>query len=341
MTTRAPASRAPTRDPVSWLYPACPARREGWLEVGDGHRLRWEEAGDPAGAPVVVLHGGPGSGVAPEHRRFFDPRRYRVILLDQRGAGQSTPRAATHANTTWHLVSDLERLRETLGVARWHVFGGSWGSTLALAYAETHPERIRSLVLRGLFLGRPHEVRWLYRPGLVSQLQPEAWEDFLGPLPPDDRTDPEAAYRRLLASSDRAAVIRACRAFARWEAVLSHLINPPEALACFDPTAPVDVTAQPEVAEALTRLELHYFAHGCFLSTPDQLLAEVGRIRHIPTAIVHGRYDLVCPVATALDLARAFPEAELQVVADGGHSAFDAPIARALVAATDRFAHLP
>jgi proline iminopeptidase len=329
-----------TRDPLSWLYPPSLARREGWLEVGDGHRLRWEEAGCPDGAPVILLHGGPGFGVAPDHRRFFDPRRYRVILVDQRGAGQSTPRAATHANTTWHLVSDLERLREALGVDRWHVFGGSWGSTLALAYAETHPARVRSLVLRGIFLGRPHEVRWLYAPGLLSQLHPEAWEDLLAPLPPEDRDDPEAGYRRLLTSPDRAAVIRACRAFARWEAVLSHVITPPEALAAFDPLAPVDVTAPPEAAEALTRLELHYFAHGCFLR-PDQLLADVGRIRHIPTAIVHGRYDLVCPVATALDLARALPEAALQLVADGGHSAFDPPIARALVAATDRFAHLP
>jgi proline iminopeptidase len=329
----------PRRDPLSWLYPPIPARHEGRLEVGDGHALYWEESGAPDGWPVVVLHGGPGAGTGPDHRRFFDPTRYRVILVDQRGAGRSTPHACTDANTTWHLVADLERLRALLGVSRWHVFGGSWGSTLALAYAEAYPEAVSALILRGIFLGRPEEIAWLHEEAGLPQVFPEAWQAFLAPLAPEERAEPLAGYARLLASPDRATVLRAARAFAGWETLLSHVVAPPEALAPFAPDAPLPPEGSPDVGLALAALELHYFRHGCFLRAPDQLLADVGRIRHIPTAIVHGRLDLVCPIRSALALAEAFPEADLHVIGDGGHSAFDAPIARALVAATDRLAH--
>jgi proline iminopeptidase len=318
----------PLRDPLTWLYPPIEAHASGTLEVGDGHALYWEASGNPQGKPVVFLHGGPGGAISPKHRQFFDPARYRVVLFDQRGAGKSTPLAGLAHNTTWDLVADIERLRSHLGIARWQVFGGSWGSTLALAYAETHPEVVTELVLRGIFLGRPHEIDWLYREGTLSEIHPEGWADFIAPVPESERGDLLQAYARLLASPDAAVRLRAARAWTTWETLLSRLVPLRE-----------DLEAAQSEAEAipLSAIEVHYFVNGCFFRTPNQLLEDIGRIRHIPTLIVQGRYDLVCPLKSAWELAQAMPGADLQIVADAGHSAFDPPLTRALVAATDRF----
>lgn len=319
--------RAP-RDPVTWLYPEISPYDEGHLDVGDGHRVWYEQCGRPDGKPVVFLHGGPGGGLSPAHRRFFDPSRYRVVLFDQRGAGRSTPHASLEHNTTWDLVADIERLRVHLGLERWQVFGGSWGSTLALAYAQAFPERVTELVLRGIFLGRPQEIAWTFREDTVAMVFPDAWERFVAPVPIDERQDLVGAYHRLVTSEDEAVRLGAARAWSVWETVLSHIVASPDDIAEAEKDAD---------ALAVSRIEIHYFIHGCFLRTPDQLLSDVPKIRHIPAIIVHGRHDLVCPMQSAWDLARAWPEADLQIIGDAGHSAFEPPISRALVAATDRF----
>lgn len=321
-------TRAP-RDPLTWLYPPIEPFDSGHLDVGDGHRVWFERCGDPHGKPVVFLHGGPGAGLSPEHRRFFDPARYHIVLFDQRGAGKSTPHASLDHNTTWDLVADVERLRAHVGIDRWMVFGGSWGSTLALAYAEAHPERVSELVLRGVFLGRPWEVAWAYRADGVGRVFPDAWERFVAPVPVGERGDLVGAYRRLLASDDEATRVGAARAWSVWETELSHIVASPEDIA----EAEVD-----DDAVSVSKIEIHYFDHGCFLRGEDQLLDDVGRIRHIPAVIVQGRHDLVCPMQSAWELARAWPEADLQIIGDAGHSAFEPAITRALVAATDRFA---
>ena len=309
------------------LYPPIEPLRSGLLDVGDGHRLYWEECGRPDGLPVVFLHGGPGSGCEAWHRRFFDPARYRIALFDQRGSGRSTPHASLDANTTPHLVADVERLRALLDIERWVVFGGSWGSTLGLAYAQAHPERVLGLVLRGIFLCRSRDVQWFYQSG-ADRVFPEAWADYLAPIPAEERGDLVAAYHRRLTDPDPGVREAAARAWSVWEGSTSCLRPNPDVLAHF---------AAPSVAVSLARIECHYFMHGSFLE-PDQLLREARRLAGIPGYIVHGRYDVVCPVEQAVALHRAWPSAELQIVPDAGHSAAEPGIARRLVAATDALA---
>ncbi len=309
------------------LYPALEPYRTWQLPVDDVHTLRVEECGNPHGLPVVFLHGGPGAGIALYHRRFFDPARYRVVLFDQRGAGHSTPFAELRENTTWHLVADLETLRERLGIERWVVFGGSWGSTLALAYAQTHPERVLGLVLRGIFLCRPAEIRWFYEEGGASWILPDKWQRYAAAIPPHERGDMLEAYWRRLSSDDAAVRLAAARAWGAWEGGSITLKDSPETEASF---------AAPEVALSLARIEAHFFRHGGWLE-PDQLLRDVPKIRHIPATIVHGRYDIICPVKSAFDLAAVWPEADFQVVLSG-HAATEPAIVDQLVQATDRLA---
>ena len=309
------------------MYPAIEPYDSGMLDVGDGHQVYWESCGTPGAKPAVLLHGGPGAGLSPEHRRLFDPARYQVMLFDQRGCGRSTPNASLEANTTWDLVDDIERLRVIAGVDRWSVFGGSWGSTLALAYAETHPDRVTDMVLRGIFTVRREEIAWYYQEG-ASWLYPDLWESFLAPIPAEERSDLVAAYRRRLVADDPAVRLEAARAWSLWEGQTITLLPNP---------ALREVFAQDEYALAFARIENHYFVHDAFLE-PGQLLRDASRLRHIPGVIVQGRYDLATPMRTAWDLHRAWPEADFQVVADAGH-AFDEPgILHRLIEATDRFA---
>lgn len=318
----------PRKDPLTWAYPEIEPFRKGRLPVTDGHELYFEESGNPKGKPVVFLHGGPGGSTSPNHRRFFDPRAYRIVLVDQRGCGLSTPHASLEANTTWHLVSDLECLRLHLGIERWQVFGGSWGSTLALAYAQKHPNRVTELVLRGIFLLRKQEIDWFYQHG-ASHVFPEAWQTFLEYIPIAERGDLLTAYHARLTGDDPAVRSAAARVWSQWEAATSKLLVDPQLIADFEDEA---------VATAFARIESHYFMHRGFLEPQDQLLRDVARIRHIPAVIVQGRYDMVCPMESAWALHRAWPEADLVITPDAGHSAFEPANSRALVAATDRFA---
>jgi proline iminopeptidase len=310
------------------LYPPIEPGRHGYLAVDHGHEIYWEECGNPRGKPVVFLHGGPGAGCDARARRFFDPARYRICLFDQRGCGRSRPHASLEHNTTWDLVADIERLREHLGVERWQVFGGSWGSTLALAYAEAHPARITELVLRGIFMLRKRELDWFYQEG-ASALYPDRWEDYLAPIPPAERGDLMRAFHRRLTGSDRAAAQAAARAWALWEGATSFLLTDEENLRRW---------GEDEFALAVARIECHYFVHGGFFERESQLLDGIPRIRHLPAVIVQGRHDVVCPMFTAWELHQAWPEAEFRVVADAGHSAFEPGITDALIRVTDRFA---
>ena len=318
------------------LYPSVEPRLSGRLEVGDGHRLYWEECGNPDGKPVVFVHGGPGGGCGPVHRRFFDPARYRIVLFDQRGCGRSTPHASAadadlSSNTTWHLVADLERLRVARGIERWQVFGGSWGSTLALAYAQTHPDVVTELVLRGIFTLRRSELDWYYNGG-AANLAPQWWERFEAPLRARFGDLPAgfdriAGYHELLADPDPAVHRPAGVAWTTWEAATSTL-EFSQAL--------VDEFSDPAFALAFARIENHYFVHGGWLAE-GQLIAGVDAIRSIPAVIVQGRYDLPCPARTAWDLHRAWPQADLRLV-QAGHAATEPAIAAELVRATDSFA---
>ena len=310
------------------LYPEIEPHSTGTLRVSSLHSIYYEESGNPEGKPVVFLHGGPGGGTDPKQRRFFDPQAYRIVLFDQRGCGQSTPHAELRENTTWDLVADIEKLRSHLAIDRWQVFGGSWGSTLALAYAQTHPRRVTELVLRGIFLLRRAELLWFYQDG-ASALFPDAWEAFLAPIPSAERGDLMKAYHRRLTSDDPATRLEAARAWSVWEASTSFLLQRPDYIAN---------AAGDDFALAFARIEAHYFVHHGFLEREQQLIENIGRLRHIPSVIVQGRYDVVCPMASAWQLHRAWPEAELVVVPDAGHSAFEPGILEALVAATDRFA---
>ena len=310
------------------LYPAIEPFRSGWLDVGDGHEIYFEESGNPDGKACVFVHGGPGGGSSPEARQFFDPERYRIVVFDQRGCGQSRPHASLEANTTWHLVADMERLRDELGIERWLVFGGSWGSTLALAYAQTHPDRVTELVLRGIFLLRPQEIHWFYQEG-ASALYPDSWEAYLAPIPKEEHDDLLNAFHRRLTCDDETMRLAAARAWSVWEASASFLIQNQDFM---------DKLDAPDAALAMARIECHYFVNGGFFESPNQLLENIDRIRHIPAIIVQGRYDVVCPAVTAWDLHRAWPEADFQLIQDAGHSAFDRANAQALVAATDSFA---
>jgi len=309
------------------MYPEIEPYRTHRLAVDDTHTLYVEECGNPDGLPVVFLHGGPGAGLAPYHRRFFDPARYRIVLFDQRGAGKSTPFAELADNTTWHLVADIEAIREQLGIERWVAFGGSWGSTLALAYAQTHPERVLGLVLRGIFLCRPEEIRWFYEEGGASWLLPEKWQRYVAAIPPEERGAMMEAYWRRLTSDDEAVRLAAAQAWGMWEGGSLTLEESPETEASF---------AAPEVALSLARIEAHFFRNNAWFE-PGQLLRDVTKLRHIPTTIVHGRYDLICPVKNATDLAAGWPEADFHVVL-AGHAASEPAIVDVLVQATDRLA---
>lgn len=310
------------------LYPAIEPYDHGFLKVDDRHSLYFEQCGNPQGKPVVMIHGGPGGGCSDNMRRFHDPQKYRIILLDQRGAGRSKPHADLVDNTTWHLVADLEALRKHLGVTRWQVFGGSWGSTLALAYAQAHPDVVTELVLRGIFMLRRWELEWFYQEG-ASRLYPDAWDHYLKPIPPVERADLISAYHRRLTADDRAVRVEAARAWSVWEGATSFLHQDPHFMQAHEAD---------DFALAFARIECHYFVNGGFFEVEDQLLRDIDRIRRIPTVIVHGRYDVVCPIQNAWDLHKAWPESELIVVGDAGHSAFEPGNADALIRATDRFA---
>jgi len=310
------------------LYPVVEPRRSGWLRVSPLHEIYWEESGNPAGKPAVFVHGGPGAGSSPVARGFFDPRRYRIVVFDQRGCGRSRPAACLEDNTTWHLVADMERLREHLGIEQWLVFGGSWGSTLALAYAQSHPRRVSELVLRGIFMLRKAEIDWFYQQG-ASAIFPDRWEDYVAAIPKRERGDLVAAFHRRLTSPSRALQLKAARAWAVWEAATSFLHANEDNVAKW---------SEDEFAIAVARIECHYFVNKGFLASEDQLLSGVRRIRRIPAVIVQGRYDVVCPMMTAWELHRAWPEAEFVVVPDAGHSALEPGITHELITATDRFA---
>jgi proline iminopeptidase len=330
MTTLDRLPRGTARRP---LYPELSPHHVGRLRVSAVHDLHFEESGNPRGKPVVFLHGGPGGGTEPKYRRFFDPDHYRIVLFDQRGSGKSTPHASLEDNTTWHLVSDIEALRMHLGIEKWQVFGGSWGSTLAIAYAQTHPERVTELVLRGIFLLRKQEIDWFYQRG-ASALFADAWEAYLAPIPENERGDLVRAYHRRLTSDDRRVRAEAARAWSVWEGSTS----------CLFPNADlVERYAGGEFAEAFARIECHYFVNdGFFDPARDPLSAtRVDRIRHIPAVIVQGRYDVVCPMETAWALHRAWPEADLRIVPDAGHSAMEPGNIHELVSATDRFRERP
>lgn len=311
------------------LYPPIEPFDSGRLKVSTVHEIYYEQSGNPNGKPAVFLHGGPGGGLVPEYRQFFHPDKYRVVLFDQRGAGKSTPHAHLEDNTTWDLVEDIERLRRHMGIESWLVFGGSWGSTLALAYAQTHPERVTALVLRGIFLCRPQEIRWFYEEGGASAIFPDIWEEFIRVIPESERGNMLAAYHRRLMSDDEAVRLEAARAWSLWEASTSKLFPDPDLIEHF---------SDPHTALALARIECHYFVNNSFFETDDYLIDNVNRIRHIPAVIVQGRYDVVCPATSAWALHQAWPEAQLHIVPDAGHSATETGITSALVAATDRFA---
>ncbi len=313
--------------PMRQLYPEIAPYRTHRLAVDALHTLYVEECGNPDGLPVVFLHGGPGVGLSDYHRRFFDPARYRIVLFDQRGAGRSTPHAELRENTTWHLVADIEAIRERLGIERWVTFGGSWGSTLALAYAQKHPERVLGLVLRGIFLCRPEEIRWFYEEGGASWILPEKWQRYAAAIPEEERGAMLDAYWRRLTDEDEAVRLAAAQAWGAWEGGGVTLEESPATEAGF---------ASPQVALSLARIEAHYFRNGGWLA-PGQLLREVDRIRHIPATIVHGRYDLICPAKSAVELARAWPEADFHMVL-AGHAASEPAITDALLRATDALA---
>lgn len=310
------------------FYPEISTYDTGRLQVDDRHSLYYEQCGNPDGKPVVLLHGGPGAGCSDKMRRFHDPAKYRIVLFDQRGAGRSTPHADLVDNTTWHLVADIEALREHLGIARWQVFGGSWGSTLALAYAETHPDRVTELVLRGIFMLRRWELEWFYQEG-ASRLFPEPWERYLAAIPPVERHDLMSAYHRRLTSDDPAVRLAAARAWSVWEGATSFLRVDPHF---------VDGHEDEAFALAFARIENHYFVNGGFFEVDDQLLRDAHRIAGIPGLIVHGRYDVVCPVQNAWDLHKSWPKAELAITPTSGHSAYEPETVDVLIRATDRFA---
>lgn len=320
----------PVKDPLTWLYPPIEPYATGRLKVSATHDLYYEESGNPKGKPVVFLHGGPGGGSDPKQRRFFHPEKYRIILFDQRGCGKSTPYASLEDNTTWDLVADTEKLRVHLGIAKWQVFGGSWGSTLALAYAEKHPEACTELVLRGIFLLRKQEIDWFYQRG-ASILYPDAWEPYLAHIPEAERGDLLSAYHKRLTSPDPAVRLAAAKTWSGWEGGTSKLVPDADFTGHYE---------EDEFALAFARIECHYFVNKGWFDPEDQLLRDASKIRHIPGVIVQGRYDVVCPMESAWALHRAWPEADLVITPDCGHSAFDAPNCRALVAATDKFAGL-
>lgn len=309
------------------LYSEIEPYRTGRLKVSPVHELYFEESGNPNGKPVVFFHGGPGGGTEAKHRRYFDPSVYRIVLFDQRGCGKSTPFASLEDNTTWHLVSDIEMLRTHLGIEQWMVFGGSWGSTLALAYAETHPSRVTELVLRGIFLLRPEEIRWFYQEG-ASWIYPDAWEPYVNHIPEAERGDLLHAYYKRLTSTNPVEQAAAAKVWSVWEGSTSCLLPSPELIAR---------TGGDDFSLAFARIECHYFVNDGWLTEGRDILSNVDRIRKIPAVIVQGRYDVVCPAKSAWDLSRAWPEADLRIIPDAGHAASEPGIVHELVSATDKF----
>ena len=309
------------------FYPEIEPYDHGMLDVGDGHRVYWELCGNPNGKPVVFLHGGPGGGCTPTQRRLFDPDKYRILLFDQRGCGRSTPNASLENNTTPDLVDDIERIRRKLGIGRWQLFGGSWGSTLALAYAEAYPERVTAMVLRGIFLLTRAELRWFYQDG-CSWIYPEAFSEFQGLIPLDERGDMITAYHRRLTSDDPLVRLEAARAWSIWEGTTLSLIPEPDRVARFGADA---------YALAFARIESHYFVNGGFLRRDGELLLEAHRLKGIPGVIVHGRYDVVTPIKNAMLLHQAWPDSELRAVADAGHAMTEPGIVHELIRATRKF----
>jgi proline iminopeptidase len=309
------------------LYPDIQPYSSGHLAVGDGHEIYWELCGNPDGKPAVFLHGGPGAGCSPAHRRLFDPARYKILLFDQRGCGRSRPHASLESNTTWDLVADMERLRQMIGAEQWLVFGGSWGSTLALAYAEKHPERVSALVVRGIFTVRREEILWFYQKG-ASWIYPDYWEDYLAPIPEAERGDLVMAYHRRLTGLDKAAQLEAAKAWSLWEGRTVHLLG--------DPGAETTHTRD-DFAIAFARIENHYFVNSGWLEE-NQLIRDAGRLRGIRGVIVQGRYDACTPARTAWELHKAWPEAEFHLVPDAGHAFNEPGILDRLIRATDQFA---
>jgi proline iminopeptidase len=309
---------------MAGLFPDIEPYDSGRLQVDAVHSVYYEQCGNPQGKPAIFVHGGPGGGSSTVHRRFWDPAVYRIILFDQRGCGRSRPHAELRNNTTWDLVDDMERIREHLGVDRWQLFGGSWGSTLALAYAQQHPERVTEMVLRGIFLLRQREIQWYYQEG-ASRLFPEAWQQYLEPIPREERDDMVSAYYRRLTSSDRAERIQAARAWSMWEGSTSRLVPDAEL---------IKRTGDEAFAEAFARIECHYFINGGFFQEDGQLLKNIDLIKHIPATIVQGRYDVVCPAESAHDLHQAWPNSNLVIAPQSGHSALEPEITTALLAAT-------
>jgi proline iminopeptidase len=311
------------------LYPRHEARRSGRLRVSDIHEIYWEESGNPNGVPVIALHGGPGGGSSPEMRRFFDPERYRIFLFDQRGCGRSTPHSELRENTTWDLVDDIEALRAHVGVNQWLVFGGSWGSTLSLAYGVSHPERTLGLVLRGIFLVSKPEVQWFYQSG-ASRLFPDAYDRYIAPIPEEERDDLLMAFHRRLTGDDRQARIEAARAWSRWEG---------ETLSIKGPLTTPPRFNEDDFVDAFARIECHYFVNRGFFASDNWLLEQCAKqLKDIPGVIVHGRYDVVTPLSTAWALSKAWPKAELHIVPDAGHSSMEPGIVDKLIQATDHFA---
>lgn len=309
------------------LYPPIEPYETGMLDVGDGHSVYWERCGTPGAKPVVFLHGGPGAGCSPDHRRQFDPARYDILLFDQRGCGRSTPYASLEANTTWHLVADIERLRELAGVDKWMVYGGSWGSTLGLSYAQTHPDRVSELVLRGIFTFRRRELDWLYVQG-ASEIFPDKWEEFLAPIPEAERGDLVAAYHRRLTGTDEAEKLVAAKAWSKWEAETVTLLPDPHV---------IDSFTDDQFAIPIARIENHYMLNKGWLDE-GQLIEGAAKLKDIPGVIVQGRYDCCTPPVTAWDLHKAWPEAKLVIVPDGGHLFNEPGVLDGLIRATDAFA---
>lgn len=305
------------------LYPAIQPYTSHRLRVDALHELYLEECGDARGIPILFVHGGPGAGCEETHRRFFDPNIYRIILFDQRGAGRSTPHASLEHNTTQHLVADMEKIREHLGIDRWVLFGGSWGSTLSLVYAETHPSRVRGLILRGIFLCRPWEIRWFYQQG-AHHVFPDYWQEFIASIPEAERSELVRAHYRRLTGADEVARMASAKAWSVWEGRTSTLLPNKHV---------VDFFGAPRTALSLARIEAHYFMHDSFLR-PDEILSNAARLDGIPGVIIHGRYDMVCPLQNAWDLQRAWPQARLEIIPGAGHSAFEPGILNALVQAT-------
>ncbi len=315
--------------PQTAPYPPLMPFDAGFIKVDDIHTIYYEQSGNPAGAPVVFLHGGPGAGSSPKHRQFFDPAHYRIIIFDQRGSGQSTPPGELRNNTTELLIEDIEMLREKFGFLNWHVFGGSWGSTLALAYAVAHPNRVASLTLRGIFLMTQREIDWfLYG---VRAIYPDAWQQFMKPLKEDERKDVLVNYYKLLTHENYDIRLKAAQHWAAFESFCCMLIPRPQM---------VEDAQDPAHSLPISRIEAHYFLYNKF-KPENHLLENIGKIRHIPAVIVQGRYDVICPIETAWDLHKAWPEAEFVLVPDAGHSAFEPTIAAALVTATDKFRTIP